>query len=51
MSDFSPPLMITHIPALKFFDAQGLPVGPQVAGLHESVLEFDPTGREMRPQG
>jgi hypothetical protein len=22
----------------------------QIAGLHESVLEFDPTGREMRPR-
>jgi hypothetical protein len=29
---------------------EGLPVGPQVTGLHESVLEFDPTGREMRPR-
>jgi hypothetical protein len=28
----------------------GQPVGPQVSGLHESVLELDPTGREMRPQ-
>ncbi len=27
----------------------GNPFGAQVAGLHESVLEFDPTGREMRP--
>ena len=30
-------------------DEEGKPIGPQVAGLHESVLEFDPTGREMRP--
>ena len=29
----------------------GRPTGPQVGGLHESVLEFDPTGREMRPHG
>jgi hypothetical protein len=28
----------------------GRPVGEQISGLHESVLEFDPTGREMRPQ-
>jgi hypothetical protein len=26
------------------------PIGPQVGGLHESVLELDPTGREMRPR-
>lgn len=30
-------------------DEDGYPVGPPIAGLHESVLEFDPTGREMRP--
>ena len=29
----------------------GSPVGAQIAGLYESVLEFDPTGREMRPRG
>jgi hypothetical protein len=28
----------------------GRPIGNQIAGLHESVLEFDPTGREMRPR-
>jgi hypothetical protein len=27
----------------------GRPAGPQISGLHESVLELDPTGREMRP--
>ncbi len=26
------------------------PIGSQVVGLHESVLELDPTGREMRPK-
>jgi hypothetical protein len=26
----------------------GQPIGEQIAGLHESVLELDPTGREMR---
>ncbi len=31
-------------------DEDGKPVGEQIAGLHESVLEFDPTGREMRPK-
>lgn len=31
-------------------DADGRPVGAQIPGLHESVLEFDPTGREMRPK-
>jgi len=31
-------------------DEDGKPFGQQVAGLHESVLEFDPTGREMRPR-
>jgi len=28
----------------------GRPFGPQISGLHESVLELDPTGREMRPR-
>lgn len=28
----------------------GRPMGEQIAGLHESVLEFDSTGREMRPR-
>jgi len=26
------------------------PVGPRIGGLHESVLDTDPTGREMRPR-
>ena len=26
-------------------------VGREIEGLHESVLETDPTGREMRPKG
>ena len=26
------------------------PVGPAIDGLHESVLDTDPTGREMRPR-
>ena len=29
---------------------EGRPFGPQIGGLHESVLELDPTGREMRPR-
>jgi hypothetical protein len=32
-------------------DEEGKPFGEPVSGLHESVLEFDPTGREMRPLG
>jgi len=32
-------------------DEQGNPVLPRLGGLHESVLETDPTGREMRPSG
>ncbi len=40
--------------ALYQLDEEGRPVDP-VGGLHESVLEMDPTGREMtprpRPQG
>jgi hypothetical protein len=28
----------------------GEPIGQQISGLHESVLEFDLTGREMRPK-
>jgi hypothetical protein len=31
-------------------DEDGKPFGPQIGGLHESVLELDPTGREMRPK-
>ncbi|HBH37410.1 MAG TPA: hypothetical protein DDX06_03385 [Curvibacter sp.] len=30
-------------------DAEGQPVGP-IGGVHESVLELDPTGRSMRPR-
>ena len=29
----------------------GRPFGRKISGLHEAVLEFDPTGREMRPRG
>jgi len=35
--------------ALFQTDADGRPTGPAIGGLHESVLELDPTGREMRP--
>lgn len=31
-------------------DEDGLAIGHQISGLHESVLETDPTGREMRPR-
>ena len=31
-------------------DSEDRPFGNQIAALHESVLEFDPTGREMRPR-
>jgi hypothetical protein len=31
-------------------DRDGNPVLPCIGGLHESVLETDPTGREMRPR-
>jgi hypothetical protein len=30
-------------------DTDGRPVPRCIGGLHESVLETDPTGREMRP--
>lgn len=30
-------------------DDDGRPFGPAISGLHESVLDCDPTGREMRP--
>jgi hypothetical protein len=30
-------------------DADGKPIPPRIGGLHESVLETDPTGREVRP--
>jgi hypothetical protein len=36
--------------ALVQVTEEGEIVGP-IAGLHESVLETDPTGREMRPRG
>jgi len=31
-------------------DKNGNPISPRIGGLHESVLETDPTGREMRPR-
>ena len=31
-------------------DENGKPFGKQIGGLHESVLDTDPTGREMRPR-
>lgn len=31
-------------------DENSRPFGPPIAGLYESVLEMDPTGREMRPK-
>lgn len=31
-------------------DADGEPTSKVIDGLHESVLEMDPTGREMRPR-
>jgi hypothetical protein len=31
-------------------DENGLPIGRQISGLHESVLDLDPTGREMCPK-
>jgi len=31
-------------------DDEGKPIGRRISGLHESVLAFDPTGREMRPR-
>jgi hypothetical protein len=30
-------------------DSDGNPIAPRIGALHESVLETDPTGREMRP--
>jgi len=35
--------------ALFQTDADGRPTGPAIGGLHESVLQLDPSGREMRP--
>ncbi len=32
-------------------DSDGNPISPRIGSLHESVLETDPTGREMRPLG
>ena len=31
-------------------DAEDKPIPPRIGGLHESVLDTDPTGREMRPR-
>ena len=31
-------------------DGEGNPTSERIEGLHESVLETDPTGREMRPR-
>lgn len=36
--------------ALVETDAEFEPTGTTIGGLHESVLETDPTGREMRPR-
>lgn len=36
--------------ALVATDADGEPTAQVIDGLHESVLEMDPTGREMRPR-
>ena len=36
--------------ALFRVDENGVPFGERIGGLHESVLETDPTGREMRPK-
>jgi hypothetical protein len=36
--------------ALVRLDAKGKPI-ESIPGLHESVLELDPTGRSMRPRG
>src|SRR6266705_3777307 len=32
-------------------DSDDNPIPPRIGSLHESVLETDPTGREMRPRG
>lgn len=32
-------------------DENDNPIPPRIGNLHESVLETDPTGREMRPRG
>jgi hypothetical protein len=31
-------------------DEDDNPMPPRIGGLHESVLDTDPTGREMRPR-
>lgn len=36
--------------ALVETDSEFKPTGKTIGGLHESVLETDPTGREMRPR-
>jgi len=36
--------------ALVETDSKFEPTGTTIGGLHESVLELDPTGREMRPR-
>lgn len=36
--------------ALFQTSADGNPISQHIGGLHESVLETDPTGREMRPR-
>jgi hypothetical protein len=49
-----PPYELSPIKDLSWglfqITADGRPIGPQVSGLYESVLEFDPTGRDMRPE-
>jgi len=48
--DILPPPLDDVAWGLFQVDDEGRPFGRQIVGLHESVLELDPTGREMRPK-
>lgn len=47
---FSEPALHDLAWGLFEVDDDDNPIPPRIGGLHESVLETDPTGREMRPR-
>jgi hypothetical protein len=47
---FVEPELETFAWGLFQVDENDMPIAPRIGGLHESVLDTDPTGREMRPR-
>jgi hypothetical protein len=48
---FSEPELENFAWGLFEVDEEDNPIGSRIGSLHESVLETDPSGREMRPRG